>query len=72
MCFPCLAIGSVLFPFKADQTTVCQLARISENCFFRVPESCLGRKLLIALSLLDANSFKSISAAVTPLCSGLV
>lgn len=67
MCFPCLGIGRVLFPFKADRTTVYQLARISENCFFGVAESSLGRKLLIALSLLDANSFKSISAAVTHL-----
>lgn len=56
-CFLCFGIGNVVFLFKANQITVCNLAGISENCFFGVVESSLGRKLLAALSLLAVNSF---------------
>lgn len=57
MCFLCFGIGNVVFPFKVDQITVCNLGGISENCFFRVVESRLGRMLLVVLSLLAVNSF---------------
>lgn len=57
MCFLCFGIGNVVFPFKVDQITVCNLAGISENCFLRVVESSLGRMLLVVLSLLAVNSF---------------
>lgn len=62
-----LCLGSVVFPLTTDQTTVYKSAGITENRFFRVAGSKLGKKLLVALSVLHADSFKSISAAVTPL-----